>query len=92
MARLLAWTLAAFSLLATTAGAQTQTPLRGGTLNFAVVAEPPNYDCHSNVTFGARRGCACRTSPNESSALGQYLHSRSIHVQSGTDSPCGNLP
>ena len=52
MARLLAWTLAAFSLLATTAGAQTQTPVRGGTLNFAVVAEPPNYDCHSNVTFG----------------------------------------
>ena len=28
------------------------TPVRGGTLNFAVVAEPPNYDCHSNTTFG----------------------------------------
>ena len=52
MAKLLAWTLAALSLLATTASAQTQTPVRGGTLNFAVVAEPPNYDCHSNVTFG----------------------------------------
>ena len=29
-----------------------ETPVRGGTLKFAVVAEPPNYDCHSNVTFG----------------------------------------
>lgn len=33
-------------------GAIAQTPVRGGTLNFAVVAEPPNYDCHSNTTFG----------------------------------------
>jgi peptide/nickel transport system substrate-binding protein len=23
----------------------------GGTLNFAVVAEPPNYDCHASTTF-----------------------------------------
>jgi peptide/nickel transport system substrate-binding protein len=29
-----------------------QTPKKGGTLTFAVVAEPPNYDCHANVTFG----------------------------------------
>jgi len=29
-----------------------ETPVRGGVLNFAVVAEPPNYDCHGNSTFG----------------------------------------
>src|SRR6478672_9276328 len=28
-----------------------QTPKRGGTLNFAVSAEPPNYDCHANSSF-----------------------------------------
>ncbi len=26
-------------------------PKRGGTLDFAVDAEPPNYDCHGNVSF-----------------------------------------
>src|SRR4029079_1905203 len=26
-------------------------PKRGGTLNFGVVAEPPNYDCHGSTTF-----------------------------------------
>ena len=31
---------------------QAQTPKKGGTLNIAVVAEPPNYDCHANSTFG----------------------------------------
>lgn len=40
------------SLLATSVGmAQAQTPKRGGILNFAVVAEPPNYDCHASTTF-----------------------------------------
>jgi peptide/nickel transport system substrate-binding protein len=29
------------------------TPKRGGILNFAVDAEPPNYDCHANVSFAA---------------------------------------
>ena len=24
---------------------------RGGIVNFAVVAEPPNYDCHASQTF-----------------------------------------
>ncbi len=28
-----------------------QTPKRGGTLVFAVSAEPPNYDCHANTSF-----------------------------------------
>jgi len=31
--------------------ADAQTPKRGGTLSFAVVAEPPNYDCHANTSF-----------------------------------------
>ena len=31
--------------------AQAQTPKKGGTLNFGVVAEPPNYDCHGSTTF-----------------------------------------
>jgi peptide/nickel transport system substrate-binding protein len=28
-----------------------ETPKKGGILNFAVVAEPPNYDCHASQTF-----------------------------------------
>src|SRR5438105_15831660 len=28
-----------------------ETPKRGGTLNFAVVAEPPTTDCHATTTF-----------------------------------------
>ena len=28
-----------------------ETPKKGGTLNFGVVAEPPNYDCHGSTTF-----------------------------------------
>lgn len=30
---------------------QAQTPKKGGVLNFAVSAEPPNYDCHANSSF-----------------------------------------
>lgn len=37
-------------VLAGTALAQ-QTPQRGGTLEFAVVGEPPTYDCHATNTF-----------------------------------------
>jgi peptide/nickel transport system substrate-binding protein len=38
--------------LAIGAGAATaQAPKKGGTLNFGVVAEPPNYDCHGSTTF-----------------------------------------
>src|SRR5262245_12033506 len=28
-----------------------EAPKRGGILNFSVVAEPPNYDCHGSTTF-----------------------------------------
>ncbi len=44
--------LAALAAVVWSGAALAQAPARGGTLNFAVVAEPPNYDCHANVTFG----------------------------------------
>jgi peptide/nickel transport system substrate-binding protein len=31
--------------------AAADSPKKGGILNFAVVAEPPNYDCHGSTTF-----------------------------------------
>ncbi len=44
--------ICASALLALGAATATaDTPKRGGTLNFAVVAEPANYDCHSSQTF-----------------------------------------
>jgi peptide/nickel transport system substrate-binding protein len=30
---------------------ENETPKKGGTLSFAVDAEPPNYDCHASATF-----------------------------------------
>ena len=42
-------TIALTAALATPALAQT--PKRGGTLPFAIVAEPPTTDCHSTGTF-----------------------------------------
>jgi len=44
--------LAVAAVFAVPGAAVAETPVRGGVLNFAVVAEPPNYDCHSNTTFG----------------------------------------
>ena len=48
--------LAGLAIFALTAGTwaqgSTKPPKRGGMLNFAVVAEPPTYDCHANTTFG----------------------------------------
>src|ERR671931_528940 len=38
--------------LVTAAAAQEQ-PKRGGTLEFAISGEPPNYDCHANSSFAA---------------------------------------
>ena len=32
-------------------GGRAEQPKKGGTLAFAVVAEPPNYDCHANISF-----------------------------------------
>jgi peptide/nickel transport system substrate-binding protein len=31
--------------------AHAQAPQRGGTLNYAVVSDPPNYDCHAHETY-----------------------------------------
>ena len=39
------------SVLATPAMLYAETPKRGGTLTFAVVASPPSYDCHAETTF-----------------------------------------
>ncbi|MFM9847148.1 MAG: ABC transporter substrate-binding protein [Hyphomicrobiaceae bacterium] len=38
-------------VLAPSSTATAETPKRGGILNFAVTAEPPNYDCHASQTF-----------------------------------------
>ena len=44
--------VAAIAFLLTPASiAKSETPKRGGMLNFAVTAEPPNYDCHASQTF-----------------------------------------
>ena len=43
--------LAALVMTGAATAAQAQTPKRGGILNFAVTAEPPNYDCHASQTF-----------------------------------------
>ncbi len=45
--------LALFVLFAVFVPAGAQTPQRGGTLTFAVIGEPPNYDCHANFSFAA---------------------------------------
>src|SRR5581483_3606426 len=43
--------LVACALAASGPGQAGETPKRGGTLNFAVVAEPPTTDCHATTTF-----------------------------------------
>jgi len=52
MYRAILCALTASAAVAFAAGAaEAQAPKRGGTLNFSVVAEPPNYDCHGSTTF-----------------------------------------
>lgn len=47
-----AWALAAaFAALAQNSALAAPEPKHGGTLVFAVDAEPANYDCHANVSF-----------------------------------------
>ena len=56
-ARLGRWGIASAALLVTALGAPRgaaiadTAPKRGGTLEFAVVVEPGNYDCHANISF-----------------------------------------
>src|SRR5262249_48317087 len=41
----------AFTIAGATVGAEAQQPKRGGTLQFAISAETPHYDCHGSDTF-----------------------------------------
>ncbi len=41
----------AAALALATGAAEAQTPKRGGTLNFAISAETPHYDCHGSDTY-----------------------------------------
>lgn len=43
--------IGAATMAATQSARAEDTPKKGGTLSFAVVAEPPNYDCHGSTTF-----------------------------------------
>ena len=43
--------IAGFALAFDAGPGGAQTSKRGGVLNFSVVAEPPNYDCHGSTTF-----------------------------------------
>ena len=43
--------MAAACLVLASGAAPAQTPKKGGTLNFGVVAEPPSTDCHATTTF-----------------------------------------
>jgi peptide/nickel transport system substrate-binding protein len=43
--------LTAILLAGMSHASQAQVPKPGGVLNFSVVAEPPNYDCHASTTF-----------------------------------------
>ena len=47
----LAWAIAGAVLACAAGAAQAQTPKRGGTLNFAISAETPHYDCHGSDTY-----------------------------------------
>src|SRR5688572_24738343 len=53
MRQVTGWSIATSGVLAmlATSSSVAQTPKKGGTLNFSVVAEPPNYDCHGSTTF-----------------------------------------
>ena len=51
MKQLVALAAAAFLMQSGAMPALAQAPKKGGTLAFAVVAEPPNYDCHANTSF-----------------------------------------
>ena len=43
--------IATLASLCSVAAAPDTTPRRGGTLEFAVLVEPGNYDCHGNISF-----------------------------------------
>ncbi|MCC7274799.1 MAG: ABC transporter substrate-binding protein [Alphaproteobacteria bacterium] len=47
-----------------------ETPVRGGTLNFSIAAEPPTYDCHASSTFAVIQ----RVAPHYSTVLKYEPH------------------
>jgi peptide/nickel transport system substrate-binding protein len=47
----MAWVMAGAALAFATGAGEAQTPKRGGTLNFAISAETPHYDCHGSDTY-----------------------------------------
>jgi peptide/nickel transport system substrate-binding protein len=47
----IAWVLMGAALAFAAGPAEAQTPKRGGTLNFAISAETPHYDCHGSDTY-----------------------------------------
>jgi peptide/nickel transport system substrate-binding protein len=47
----MAWVLAGAALAFAAGSGEAQTPKRGGTLNFAISAETPHYDCHGSDTY-----------------------------------------
>src|SRR6266705_635727 len=49
--RLIAVALAGFLAGSGSAAAAEPSPKRGGTLEFAVLVEPGDYDCHANISF-----------------------------------------
>ena len=51
LAFLLALGLAAPAAAAAPDAARDAKPVRGGVLEFSVESEPPNYDCHANISF-----------------------------------------
>ncbi len=51
MSRAMKFIATALVAIAAASTVSAQAPKKGGTLNFAVIAEPPNYDCHASTTF-----------------------------------------
>ena len=78
---------AAVALLALPGAVVAQEPQRGGTLNWAIAAEPPTYDCHGTGTFAVMQ----RMAPHYSTLLkfepGNYPNIVGDLAQSWTTSP-----
>ena len=80
--KMLSTVTAAAAALAIGAGvAAAQAPKKGGELNFSVVAEPPNYDCHGSTTFALihpiapHYSCLLYTSPSPRDISGSRMPS-----------------
>ena len=67
--------------------AAAQEPQRGGTLVFAIAAEPPTYDCHGTQTFAVLQ----RVAPHYSTLLrfepGKYPNVSLMSRKAGAHQP-----